>query len=93
MFDKIITLNDNIVAPIKKGDILGTVSYTRDGENIGIINLLAQNDIEKEPVIFVILRILLYFVVSVIILGVGLRIFNKIRKFIKKVSKKGKKVK
>lgn len=93
VFDKIITLNDNIVAPIKKGDILGTVSYTRDGENIGIINLLAQNDIEKEPVIFVILRILLYFVVSVIILGVGLRIFNKIRKFIKKVSKKGKKVK
>ncbi len=93
VFDKIITLNDNIVAPIKKGDVLGTVSYTRDGETIGIINLLAQNDVEKEPVIFVILRILLYLVISVIILGVGLRIFNEIRKFIKKISKKRKKVK
>lgn len=88
VFDKIITLNENIIAPVKKGDVLGTVSYTKNGEVIGIINLTAQYDVEKEPIVFVILRILLYFVVSVIILGVGLRIFNEIRKFIKRKRKK-----
>ena len=87
-FDSVITLNDKIVAPIIKGDVLGTISYTMNGEPIGIVNLVAQNDIKKEHFIFVILRMLLYLVISVIILGVGLRIFNEIRKFIKRNRRK-----
>lgn len=88
VFDHVTTINNKIVAPIKKGDVLGTISYTMDGKPIGIVNLVAQDDVKKEHVIFVILRILLYFVISVIILGVSLRIFNEIRKFIKRNRRK-----
>lgn len=88
VFDKIITLNENITAPIKTGDVLGTVTYKSGNETVGISNLIAQNDIEKEAIGWVILRILLYFTISVILLGVLLRIYNTIRKFIRKQRKK-----
>lgn len=88
VFEKIVTLNENITAPIKKGDVLGTISYMNNDKTIGISNLIAQKDIEKEHAIWVILRILLYLVISVIMLGVMLRIFNMIRKFIRKKRKK-----
>lgn len=88
VFNRIISLNDKIVAPIKKGDILGTLTYTEDNEVVGIVNLVAKTDIEKEPWVFVFLRVLLYLVISVIILGVLLRLFNDIRKIIRKKKKK-----
>lgn len=88
VFNRIISLNDKIVAPIKKGDVLGTLTYTEDNEVVGIVNLVAKTDIEKEPWIFVFLRVLLYLVISVIILGVLLRLFNDIRKIIRKRKKK-----
>lgn len=91
IFDENITLNDNIVAPIQKGDVLGTISYSKDGNVIGYSNLLAKNDIEKEPWYWVLGRTLvniilglLSFVVCVILLGVMLRIYNEIRKKIKR---------
>ena len=42
-----ISINDNISAPISKGDILGKITYTSDNEQLLEINLLAQNDIPK----------------------------------------------
>lgn len=87
-FDEIISINNKVSAPIKKGDVLGTATYTKNGEIFQIINLLAEKDIEKEHVLWVILRILLYFILSVIILGVILRIYNTIRKFIRKQKRK-----
>ena len=59
-----------------------------DPSSESVRNFLKQNDIEKEHIIWVILRILLYFVISVIILGVLLRIYNTIRKFIRKQRRK-----
>jgi len=88
VFDEIISINDKISAPIKKGDVLGTVTYTKNGEIFQVINLLSERDIEKEHVIWLILRILLYFILSVIIIGVLLRIYNTIRKFIRKKTRK-----
>lgn len=87
-FDKIISINKEQMAPIKKGDVLGTVSYTKNGEIIQIINLLAERDVEKEHIIWVIFRILIYFIISVIILCILLRIFNTIRKKIRKHKKR-----
>lgn len=86
-FEKIVSLNEKIVAPIKKGDVLGTLTYTENGEICEIVNLVAKTDIEKEHWFWVILKILISFVVSVIILGVFLRLFNDIRKNIKKKRK------
>ncbi len=87
VFDKIISLNDKIVAPIKKGDVLGTLTYTENSEIVGIVNLVAKTDIEKEHWFFVLLKVLLYLAISVIMLGVLLRFFNGIRKIIKKRKK------
>ena len=41
-----IKLNDNLKAPINKGDIIGTVTYTSEGVNY-TENLLASHDVEK----------------------------------------------
>ena len=84
VFDRIISLNEKIVAPIKKGDVLGTLTYTQNDEVVGIVNLVAKTDIEKEHWFFVLLKVLLYLAISVIILGVLLRLFNDIRKISKK---------
>ena len=84
VFDRIISLNDKIVAPIKKGDVLGTLTYTQNNEVVGIVNLVAKTDIEKEHWFFVLLKVLLYLAISVIILGVMLRLFNDIRKISRK---------
>ena len=84
VFDRIISLNEKIVAPIKKGDVLGTLTYIVNVEVVGIVNLVAKTDIEKEHWFFVLLKVLLYLAISVIILGVLLRLFNDIRKISKK---------
>ena len=42
-----LTLNENISAPITKGDILGTISYTLDGEELEKINLVAEKDVAR----------------------------------------------
>ena len=45
--DQIITLNDNISAPISAGDIVGKLEYSLNGEIIASCDLHAQSDIRK----------------------------------------------
>ena len=42
-----INLENNISAPISKGQKLGDVSYELDGQTIATVNLVADSDIEK----------------------------------------------
>ena len=42
-----ININENINAPIKKGDKLGEVSFVLNGEVISKTNLIAQEDVDK----------------------------------------------
>ncbi len=51
---KEVALNDNLKAPIKKGDIIGKIQYKLNEEIIGSIPLTAAESIEKitYPVIF-----------------------------------------
>lgn len=55
-----VHLNDNLKAPIKKGDIIGTVKYTVEGIDY-TENLLASNDVKKSKafIYFIILTIVL----------------------------------
>ena len=48
--NKNVTINDNISAPIQKGDCLGKVTYTLNNEQLLEINLLAESNIEKNTV-------------------------------------------
>ncbi len=42
-----VTLYDNVEAPVKKGDTVGAVSYTLDGEIIGEVPAVAREDVPK----------------------------------------------
>lgn len=42
-----ITFKENAMAPIEKGENIGTVTYTLDGEVIKEINIVAQNSVKK----------------------------------------------
>lgn len=42
-----ITLNDNICAPIKKGDVIGKITFSSNGNQLLEVNLVSDNDIEK----------------------------------------------
>ena len=69
-FEPNIVLNDNLKAPITKGDILGSVSYTVN-DVVYSSNLIAGDDVEKAnifPIVFKILLVLfiLFFIVKLI---------------------------
>ncbi len=40
-------LSENITAPVKKGDVLGTVTVTLQGEQLGEIPLVAKEDVKR----------------------------------------------
>ena len=45
--DKKITLNEPVSAPIKKGDIIGSVEFYLNDSQVGSLNLLSDSDIDK----------------------------------------------
>jgi D-alanyl-D-alanine carboxypeptidase (penicillin-binding protein 5/6) len=42
-------VNENIYAPVNKGDIMGYVEFRKDGVPIGMVDLLAARSIEYKP--------------------------------------------
>lgn len=46
-----IVLNENISAPIQKGEVLGTVHFYLGNELLDSVNLLAKNDVKKLSII------------------------------------------
>ncbi len=77
------TLNENISAPINKGDILGTIQCVYKGEIIGSSNLIATNDVKKDYIIAAIhlfIKIITHPVFIVIfLLLIYLNVASKIR--------------
>ncbi len=52
-----VVINDNISAPIVKGDVLGTVHFYLDGQLLDSVNLVAEKDISKMSVLSMYTRI------------------------------------
>lgn len=46
---QIITVKDNIVAPIEKGDVLGQMELRYEGETLAKIDLISTTDVERSP--------------------------------------------
>jgi len=42
-----VSINPNLKAPIKKGDILGNITYLKDGISIGKINIVSSRTIDQ----------------------------------------------
>lgn len=53
-----ITISDNICAPIIKGQILGDVTYSINGEPIAKVNIVAKEDVKKLNVINMCVKII-----------------------------------
>ena len=45
--EEIISLNENVSAPISKGQKLGEITYRLNGQDVGKVNLIAQDDVNK----------------------------------------------
>ncbi len=45
-----ITVDENIIAPVYKGDTLGKLELIYEGETIGSVNLVATNDLERATI-------------------------------------------
>ncbi len=51
-------LSDTVAAPVKTGDTVGILKYTLDGEEIGQVNIVASEDVEKISYFGLLLRML-----------------------------------
>lgn len=81
---KITTPDEEIKAPIAKGDVLGSVTYLYNGEELGTTNLVASNDVERDTLLFIIhgfVNVITspFFYVPIIILA-GLIIYFKVNR-------------
>lgn len=48
-----VSLPKTIKAPIKKGDVLGSIVYTYNGTEVGKADLIAANDVERNNLLYV----------------------------------------
>lgn len=48
---KEISLPERIDAPVKKGDILGSITYSYNGQQLGKTDLIAVNDVDRNEII------------------------------------------
>lgn len=64
------TLNDEIKAPIAKGDVLGSVTYTYMGKELGTTELVAGNDVEKDVILAIIHTVIKIVTNPFVIMGV-----------------------
>ena len=74
-----IVLNDTISAPISKGTILGTISYTV-GNNTYTKNLVASHDVEEDKLLLFIFEIILGIVLLLILTTILISKYKKKRK-------------
>lgn len=58
--EEIVTINDNISAPVYKGQNLGKIDYVLNGETISSVNLVAEKDVKKIGIGSMSEKVLLY---------------------------------
>ena len=53
----ITTLLERLAAPVKAGDVVGTVTVTKDGEIVGTADLVTSSDVERSEFLYVLSQI------------------------------------
>lgn len=53
-----VTISDNIYAPLKKGDKIGEVTFSLDGQILSTTNLVAETDVDKITVFTICKRVI-----------------------------------
>lgn len=59
-----INLEDNIPAPVKKGEVLGSVTYISDGKEIGKVDIVATEAVDKISFFGLLGRMMKRFIIS-----------------------------
>ena len=59
--EQVFNVPDQLPAPIKQGDIVGTVTLTIEGETIGTPVLIAGSDVSRNQLLYTISRVSLFF--------------------------------
>ncbi len=59
--EQVFNVPDQLPAPIKQGDIVGTVTLTIEGETIGTADLIAGSDVSRNQLLYTISRVSLFF--------------------------------
>ncbi len=78
---------DEVYAPVKKGDVLGSVTYTYKDAVVGTMNIVAETDVERHPFGFVmsigeavwgsvVVRIIVYLILILLALFILLVIYG-----------------
>lgn len=91
--------DDYVYAPIKKGDALGTVTYSYGGQTVSTMEIVAETDVKRHPFGFlmslgetiwgnIIVRIIVYMILIVIILFILLVIYGFYRSIKRSRSRK-----
>ena len=55
--EQVFNLPDRLTAPLKQGDVVGTVTLTIGGESIGTVDLSAGSDVARNPMLYTISRV------------------------------------
>lgn len=82
-----IKINENIVAPIRANDVLGTVSYTIDGSTY-TSNLVAKNDVSSSNIFEAVIKLIFAIIILVLVYKLMYSNKNKKKKKYKKSNKK-----
>ncbi len=59
--EQVFNVPDQLPAPIKQGDIVGTVTLTIEGETIGTADLIAGSDVSRNQLLYTTSRVSLFF--------------------------------
>lgn len=54
---QVFDLPEHLTAPLKQGDVVGTVTLTIEGQSIGTVDLIAGSDVDRNQMLYTIFRV------------------------------------
>lgn len=73
--EPVFNVPDELAAPIRQGDVVGTVTLTIQGEVIGTADLIAGSDVSRNQVLYTLSRVSLFFSSTYFKVVIALTIF------------------
>lgn len=55
--EQVFDLPEHLTAPLKQGDVVGTVTLTIEGQSIGTVDLIAGSDVDRNQMLYTIFRV------------------------------------
>lgn len=73
--EPVFNVPDELAAPIRQGDVVGTVTLTIQGEVIGTADLIAGSDVSRNQVLYTLSRVSLFFSSTYFKVAIALTLF------------------